>query len=574
MGERVHQSRYSRFRRVGSVFHGRFWRRRWLSLSVFLAAAFGRAPIAFAQAESRFHPGDVVVAIASAPIVADDAGEVDHTFPGLVFDVLSVRESRILVFADATGWLDVGHVVPLDRAAVERLSELIRANPNDAVLFLGRAYVESRLGDFESALADCNESIRLDPLAGGYMGRGIVRVEQGKFDEAIADFSEELRQDPGHAPALVWRGYIRQLRREFDAAIFDYGAALQFDPNSLRAYINRATAWEATEALAKAIDDYDQALRLDPGNLIARLNRAFLYRRREQYHNAREDYSAVLRTQPDNIDALCGRGWCYSATNNFDLALRDFERVLQINPQSAEALHGRGATRNGQGKYDLAIADLSQSALIDTDEADVYLQLGYAWHCKKDLPTAIGHYSNAIKVDSKYAEAYSFRSEAECESKRYSAAIDDAIRAQKLDSSFKPVPKLRTYAAMRLLLAFALPGLAGGIAGVGAGALTRRWWAGFLIAWIFTPFATLAALNLLKRHLVDCLIVLGQLEPAARDRDADLGMLPLAGLIIGLIAGVVAALITRWKFTLPSKSDDPFHGIAGPLTPQGGRKSE
>ena len=74
----------------------------------------------------------------------------------------------------------------------------------------GRAYLEK--GDFEHAIEDFNEAIRLDPrLFFAYYWRGLSFFRMRDFDRAIAAFSDLIRVDikpesPFALMALVARG--------------------------------------------------------------------------------------------------------------------------------------------------------------------------------------------------------------------------------------------------------------------------------------------------------------------------------------------------------------------------------
>ena len=62
-------------------------------------------------------------------------------------------------------------------------------------------------GEFDKAIADYTESIRLNPQrAETYWGRGHAYAEKGEFDKAIADFTESIRLDPRHAEVILWAG--------------------------------------------------------------------------------------------------------------------------------------------------------------------------------------------------------------------------------------------------------------------------------------------------------------------------------------------------------------------------------
>ena len=68
----------------------------------------------------------------------------------------------------------------------------------------GSAYVGK--GDYDKAIADYTEAMRLDPkLADAYCGRGGAYVK-GDCDKAIADYSEAIRLNPRYALAQAMVG--------------------------------------------------------------------------------------------------------------------------------------------------------------------------------------------------------------------------------------------------------------------------------------------------------------------------------------------------------------------------------
>ena len=53
---------------------------------------------------------------------------------------------------------------------------------------------KQKQGQYEAAVADCNEAIRLKPDdAGAYLNRGIAKHELGRHADAIADYDEAIR---------------------------------------------------------------------------------------------------------------------------------------------------------------------------------------------------------------------------------------------------------------------------------------------------------------------------------------------------------------------------------------------
>src|SRR6476620_2524094 len=113
---------------------------------------FSTALVAFSQDVplSKYQPGDRIVVIRDAELKIP-AGVVDEVWPGLVLKVGVVNDKWLWVSNGKPGWLDQNDVVPLDAKAIDRLSDLLTANPDSSRLFSGRAAVWRELGNLEQA---------------------------------------------------------------------------------------------------------------------------------------------------------------------------------------------------------------------------------------------------------------------------------------------------------------------------------------------------------------------------------------------------------------------------------------
>ncbi len=98
---------------------------------------------------------------------------------------------------------------------------------------LRRARAHLVAGDYDSAIADYTQAIRLDPTdASAYYGRGLAYFFTGDYDSAIADYTEAIRLDPKNAMAYYDRGLAYRLKGQRAAAERDYAQAkrLGYDP--------------------------------------------------------------------------------------------------------------------------------------------------------------------------------------------------------------------------------------------------------------------------------------------------------------------------------------------------------
>jgi tetratricopeptide (TPR) repeat protein len=81
-------------------------------------------------------------------------------------------------------------------------------------------------GEYDKAVADYTESVRLEPNAvSAYSYRGLARLNQKEYDKALADFAEATRIDPKSGPPRYYRAATRLLQRKPEAAA-DFQAAL------------------------------------------------------------------------------------------------------------------------------------------------------------------------------------------------------------------------------------------------------------------------------------------------------------------------------------------------------------
>ena len=89
-----------------------------------------------------------------------------------------------------------------------------------------------------------------------YVNRGLAWADKQEYDKAIADFTEAIRLDPKNACAYNNRG-MRLGRQEgaFDKAIADFTEAIRLDPKNASAYGNRGLAWGDKKEYDKAIAD-------------------------------------------------------------------------------------------------------------------------------------------------------------------------------------------------------------------------------------------------------------------------------------------------------------------------------
>jgi tetratricopeptide (TPR) repeat protein len=163
---------------------------------------------------------------------------------------------------------------------------------------------------FARGLDDCSESsrdgtaacdrviesgkLKGNALASAYYNRALARLEMGQYDRAIADFDESIRLDPTSAWTFLNRGNAWYGKGDLDRALADFDQAIRLDPKYALPYNNRAEVHKDRGDLHQAIDDYGRAIDLDRGYTAAYVGRGLAYEGLGEAARAREDFNSAL----------------------------------------------------------------------------------------------------------------------------------------------------------------------------------------------------------------------------------------------------------------------------------------
>jgi len=93
---------------------------------------------------------------------------------------------------------------------------------------------------------------------------GVKLASQGKLEEAIAEYNESIRLEPHLVPTYVDRGDAYANLGQFERAVQDYDEAIRLNPRYAQAYYSRSDAYISLGQMQRATQDYHEAIRLDP----------------------------------------------------------------------------------------------------------------------------------------------------------------------------------------------------------------------------------------------------------------------------------------------------------------------
>ena len=213
-----------------------------------------------------------------------------------------------------------------------------KASENLATAYNNRGSAYNRKGDYDRAIQDVSEAIRLSPSFGYYRERGIAYNGKGDYDQAIQDFSEAIHRNPNDAFIYIYRGESYDHKRDYDPAIQDFNEAIRLSSKNSRAYGSRGQSYREKGDYDRAIDDYSEAIRLSPKDLGAYLGRGFAFLSKGDYDRAIQDFNEVISVNPKFPYSYEPRGEAYLFQSNLTAATASFKDAITAAPSSTAAV--------------------------------------------------------------------------------------------------------------------------------------------------------------------------------------------------------------------------------------------
>jgi len=166
-----------------------------------------------------------------------------------------------------------------------------------ADLYAARGNAYQAQSDFDRAIADYDEAIRVDARPFLLDLRGNAWLAKRDYPRAIADFDKALQLNPKLIPAYVGRASVNYARGDLDAAIADYQAAIELNPRAAALYVRRGHVWRRKGDVARAVADYSEALRIAPAMLAAHVALGITLETAGDRAGARADYEATIAAE-------------------------------------------------------------------------------------------------------------------------------------------------------------------------------------------------------------------------------------------------------------------------------------
>jgi tetratricopeptide (TPR) repeat protein len=331
----------------------------------------------------------------------------------------------------------------LDAARADFL-KAAEINPRYVYPHYNLALIHGKKDEQAQSVEHADRAVAIDPnYKWTYLTRGYAYVRLKQYDRALADFTEAIRLDEKWIDAYVYRGSVRsEFLKQYDKAVADFDAALRIDPKSAEAYFGRATALRSAGRLREAVADLDRLNELRPNDIQALVGRATVLAESLQFDAAAKDYAKVIELQPTHGLAYYDRGRMHLRGLRYEKAIDDFTAALRLGTNGPVP----GATQIRRGEAYFALGTPTNDADLLT-KADRDFQAALAAGAKAHEPAvarAIVHQRHSraeqmaaeleqvLKADPTHAWARVSLAMAHLNLRRYKEAEQGAAKALTL----------------------------------------------------------------------------------------------------------------------------------------------
>ncbi|MGI0494534.1 DUF3352 domain-containing protein [Alkalinema pantanalense CENA528] len=237
------------------------------------------------------------------------------------------------------------------------------------------------LGDSDSAIANYNRALRLEPNNSEvYFKRAIVRQQSSDFVGAIADLDQTLEKNSQNSTAYLLRSLAKSKLYDFPGTIADSTAALKLSqPPSAKAYEVRAYAKVELEDYPGAIEDATQAINLYEANAMP-----------SDIKNAGSNFTLSRIVGGDSHTSLGNRCYARAQLGEFAKAVEDCNQAIELDMAEVEAelFAARCYARVGLGEKIALKEDCGWALELNPDSPDVHEAHGLARKRLGDLKGA------------------------------------------------------------------------------------------------------------------------------------------------------------------------------------------
>ena len=183
---------------------------------------------------------------------------------------------------------------------------------------------------WRDSLAVLNRQIDEQPRSTDLrLRKAAVNIELGQWEYAVEEYGNVLRIDPENLAALYYRAYGNTHLRQYQLARSDYQTFLQLSPLHMEARLGLAMVNEKMGRRTDALDQYNQLVEMFRDSAVCYAARAAFEMTINQTETALYDWGEAIRLEPRNADYVVTKVDLLMKLNRWKEAREELEKAPQ-----------------------------------------------------------------------------------------------------------------------------------------------------------------------------------------------------------------------------------------------------
>jgi len=261
-------------------------------------------------------------------------GKIDEAFASLEKAIHLQEDFTAALYEQGNIYLekqDYTHAINCYRKVIDGAPEAFQA-------YSGMAMALQQLGEIESAVAACIESLRLNSAQQDVTLRLATLFDnQHETDDAIQYYKRAIELGYKKADVFINIGRMFASRGDHSEAESYYKQALTIEPDAIEALTNLALLYEETHNLTSALEYIKKAYQLDAEDERVIYNYANILVSLRQYTQAEILYRKVLDKNPNHVEAEVNLGNLYLLSGRANEAQETYSHACNIRPDYQDA---------------------------------------------------------------------------------------------------------------------------------------------------------------------------------------------------------------------------------------------
>jgi|GEM_PF-6267629 len=312
--------------------------------------------------------------------------------------------------------------------------EVLRKLAQSADFQKAKVYDEALKGYKELLLQPLPDKVR----AVIFSNRAVLRTDQKQWDMAIADCNESLKLMPANVSCWNTRAKAYREKGDYPQAIKDHAESINLNPEKAESYLYRADTYKAMRDQVSAVENYEKVLMLSPENAEAMTALAVIYREKNlptlsltwtqkaitanpDYADAYNEHGVTLNQQgklteavgfygeaakrvPNNETYQRNFGIGLLATKKAKESTTPFSKILELNKSDLKTRKMRAMAYISSGSFPEALKDIHIILAKTPDDIEVLTCRALIYTQNNNLDAAMKDYQKAIDLTIKDGE--------------------------------------------------------------------------------------------------------------------------------------------------------------------------